>query len=143
MSKPPFLGNYPFISVFMNSPLTVRFFSEGPKYQSFSSLTPSYLLKVTKFLVKICQFEFLTMTEKIIFVYKLFLSLNISAFFFFLLFFCKIATPWKMLPPFSLFSATPLSKLRSCQAPPFWKFDRFNPPAERKGTNYDIMFTLI
>ena len=45
--------------------------------KSFSSLIPSYLLKVTKFLVKISQFEFLVMTERNIFVYKLFLPLNI------------------------------------------------------------------
>ena len=50
----------------------VEFFSEPPKYYSFSSLTPSYLLKITKFLVNIHQFEFLVMTEKNIFVYKLF-----------------------------------------------------------------------
>ena len=43
-------------------------------------LTPSHLLKVTKFLVKISQFIFLVMTEKNIFVYKLFLSLDISDF---------------------------------------------------------------
>ena len=35
----------------------------------------SYLI-VTKFLVKIPQFEFLVMTEQSILVYKLFLSLN-------------------------------------------------------------------
>ena len=46
----------------------------------FLSFTLSYLLKVTKFLVKISQFEFLVMTEKNIFAYKLFLSLNISDF---------------------------------------------------------------
>ena len=34
----------------------------------FSSLTTSYLLKVTKFLVKISQFELLVMAEKNIFV---------------------------------------------------------------------------
>ena len=45
-------------------PLKVRFFSEPPKY-CFPSLTPSYLLKVTKFLGKISQ---------------LFLSLNNSDF---------------------------------------------------------------
>ena len=33
---------------------------------------PSYLLKVTKFLGKISQFEFLAMTEKNIFAYNLF-----------------------------------------------------------------------
>ena len=40
-----------------------------------------YLLKVTKILGKISQFEFLVMTEKSIFAYKLFLSLKISDFF--------------------------------------------------------------
>ena len=38
------------------------------------------LLKVTKFLVKVSQFEFLVMAEKNIVVYKLFFSLNISDF---------------------------------------------------------------
>ena len=38
----------------------------------FSSLTPCYLLKVTKFLVKICQFELIVTIEKSIFVYQLF-----------------------------------------------------------------------
>ena len=46
----------------------------------FSSLIPSYLLKVTKFLGKISQCEFLVMTEKYIFAYNFFLSLNISDF---------------------------------------------------------------
>ena len=53
--------------------LKMGFFSETQKYLSISLLTPSYLLKVTKFLVKIYQFEFLVMTEKNIFVYKIFL----------------------------------------------------------------------
>ena len=57
--------------------------------KSFSSLIPSYLFIVTKFLNKISQFEFLVMTEKNIFDYKLFLSLNISDF----IFYVKIATP--------------------------------------------------
>ena len=61
-----------------NPLLKVGFFNEPPKYQSFSSLTQSYLLKVTKFLLEISQFEFLAMTEKIFFAYKLFLSLSIS-----------------------------------------------------------------
>ena len=48
----------------------------------FSSLTPyyPYLLKVIKFLVKISHFEILVMTDKSLFVYKLFLSLSISDF---------------------------------------------------------------
>ena len=41
---------------------------------------PSYLLKVTKFLIKTSEFELLVMTEKNTFAYKLFLSLNISYF---------------------------------------------------------------
>ena len=64
-------------------PLKVGFFSERPKYSSFLSLTPSYFSKITKFLVKISQFEFLVMIEKNIFVYKRFLSLNISDFSYF------------------------------------------------------------
>ena len=60
-------------------PLKVRFFSEPPKCYSFSSLTPSYFLKVTKLLIIISQFEFWVITEKNNFVYKLFLSLNISS----------------------------------------------------------------
>ena len=56
------------------------FFREPQKYESFSSLTPSYLLKLTKFLDEISQFEFSVMTEKNIFAYKLFLQLNILDF---------------------------------------------------------------
>ena len=85
-------------------------------------LTASYLLKETKLLVKISHCEFLVMTEKNIFVYKL-LLLNISDF---SLFFVKIATPLKKVT--SLFSSNPLSKLRSWEALNFWKFGRrFNP----------------
>ena len=73
----------------------------------------SYLLKKTKFLVKISHFEFLVMTEKNMFTNVL--SLNISDFSW--VFFVKIATPLKKVTP--SFPATPLSKLRSCQAPPF------------------------
>ena len=79
-SKPPFLRNSPSILVFRESSLKVGFFSEPQTYQSFSSLTPSYLLKVTKFLVEISQFEFVVMTEENIFGHKLFLLLNISDF---------------------------------------------------------------
>ena len=73
--------------------------SVNPKNISLSFLTPSYLLIVTKFLVKNVQFEFLVIIEKNIFVYKCFLSLNISDF---SLFFVKIATPLgKSHPPLS------------------------------------------
>ena len=60
------------------NPLKVGFFIEPPKYYIFSSLTPSYLLKVIKFLVKFSQFELLVMTEKNIFAYKVFLLINTS-----------------------------------------------------------------
>ena len=53
-------------------------------------MTPSCLLKVTKFLVKMPQFEFLVITEKNIFAYKHFLSLNIS---YFSLFLCENCNP--------------------------------------------------
>ena len=42
-------------------------FSVNTQTIKVSSLTPSYLLKVTKFFVKIPQSEFLVMTEKNIF----------------------------------------------------------------------------
>ena len=41
-----------------------RIFQCTPIILIFFSLTPSYLLKVTKFLVKILNFKFLVMTEK-------------------------------------------------------------------------------
>ena len=41
---------------------------------------PIQVLKVSKFFVKISKFKFLVMAEKNIFVYKHFLSLNISDF---------------------------------------------------------------
>ena len=78
--------------VFREPSLKEEFFSEPQKYQSFSSLTPSYLLKVTKFLVEIPHFEFLVMTEQYIFAHKLLLALNSSDFDLFL---CENCT----LPP--------------------------------------------
>ena len=77
-----FLGNSPLYWFFMKTPLKVRFFSKSPQNKILSSLTPSYILTVTKSLVKIFQFEFLVMTEKNIFAYiiNLFLSLSITDF---------------------------------------------------------------
>ena len=67
---------------------------------------PSYRLKVTKFLGKISQFEFLLMTKKNIFAFKLFLSLNIPDFNLFFM--------WKLQPPpeksHPLFPSNPPSK---------------------------------
>ena len=69
-APPPFLGNLNYILVFHNTPhLKIRFFQE-----------PSYLLKVTKFLVKISQFEFLVITEQNILVYKLFFLMKYCRF---------------------------------------------------------------
>ena len=57
-----------------------RIFQWTPKMLKVSILNPTYLLKVTKFPVKISQFEFLVMRKKNIFVYQLFLLLNIPDF---------------------------------------------------------------
>ena len=98
---PHFLGNWgDFLYwFFVNLAPKVGFFSEPQKYWSFSSLIPSYLLKVTKFVGKIPHLEFLVMTEKNIFAYKLFLSLNISDFNLF--FMWKLQPSWKKSPPLS------------------------------------------
>ena len=74
------------------------------------------------------------MTKKNIFVYKFFLLLNISDLSFY---FVKIETPLKKVTP--SFPATPVSKLRSCQAPLFENLVGGStpssplPPAERGG----------
>ena len=81
-------------------PLKFGFFSELQKYKNFSSLAPSYLLKVSKFLFKISQFQFLVMTEK--HSCLVFLSLNISD-----LIFCVCENCAPPPPPPSLKKATP------------------------------------
>ena len=63
-APPPSFSQSPLCIGFSRPPLKVRSFHEPQKYESFSSLIPSYLLKVTKFLGKISQFEFLVMTEE-------------------------------------------------------------------------------
>ena len=105
-------------------------FSVNPK-KIFSSLTPFYILKVTTFLVKIFPFELLVMKKKNIFVYQLFLSLNISDFS--SLFYVKLDHPhFKKVTP--LFPTNPPIKIKVLQSPPFWKFGRrFNPPPQQKG----------
>ena len=78
----------------------------------FSSLTQSYLLKVTKILVKNSQFELLVMAQEKLFCLLIFLSLTILDF---SLFFCvKIATslPLKKIP-----LSPPTSSKNSCQCP--------------------------
>ena len=136
----PFLGDFLLnIGFFMTLPPPKnRIFQWNPKIfpkvsknipKSFSSLTPSYLSKITKFLVKVSQSEFFVMAEKNIFVSKLFLSLNFQIF----IFYVKITTlPRKDHP---LFSTKPFLKIKVLSSPPFWKFGwRFNPsPGEREG----------
>ena len=118
-SSPLFKKSTPSIG-FSWPPITfvkVESFSEPQKYESFSSLIPSYLLIVTKFLVKISQFEFLVMTEKNIFAYKLFLSLNISD--------CNLFFMWKLQPPLKkvapLFPSNPPLKVEVLSSSPFLK----------------------
>ena len=98
-SHPPLKKRHP--RLFCQAPpLNMHYilvFREPPplKYQSFLSFTSFFLLKVTKFLVKISEFEFLVMTEKNIFAYKLFLLLHISDF---NLFLCENCNPLKSHP---------------------------------------------
>ena len=87
------------------------------KILKFSSLTPSYLLKVTKFLVKISQFEFLVMTDKNIFLYKLFWKLHwiFQISFFFLV---KLQPPLKKVTLF----LTPNQLIRKVDEKDFKRF---------------------
>ena len=70
----------------------------NPSKNQIFQWTPKSL-KVSKFLVKVSQFEFLVMIEKNIFVYQLFLSLNIPDF---SLFLRKNCNPPKKDHPFFL-----------------------------------------
>ena len=125
VQTPIFRQSPVYIGFSWNPPLKLRFFHEPQKHRIFSSLIPSYLLKVTKFLVKIPQFEFLVTTEQRILVYKLFLSLNISDFS--LSFVKKLQPPWKKSPPLS--QQPPSKNWGPVKPPPFWKSGRrFNPP---------------
>ena len=79
----------------------------------------SCLLKVTKFLSKISQFEFLVITEKNIFAYKLFLSLNISDFNLFIIWQLQPPSPEKSHP---LVPSNPPLKIEVLSSrPPFFK----------------------
>ena len=85
--------------------------------KGFSSFTLSYLLKVTKFLVKISQFEFLVMTEQE-FLFINFLSLNIPDFSLFLLKNCNHPLLKNVTPSFS---ATPSKNWGSVKSPPLFE----------------------
>ena len=80
-----------FVTPFLSKKSDPLVSSQSIKF--FSSLIPSFLLKVTKFLLKISQLEFLVMTEKNTFGYKLFFVIKYFRFEF--VFYVKIAT----LPP--------------------------------------------
>ena len=73
-----FLYNFPYIMVFCE-PFLKSDFSVNPITLKFF-IKPHLILNVTKFFVKISQFKFLVVTEKNIFVYKPYLSLNNSDF---------------------------------------------------------------
>ena len=86
------------LTLFRQSPPVYWFFVKPPSKTRIFPWTPtpnllkffiSYLLKVTKFLVKLSQFEFLEKIQRIL-VYRLFLSLNIPDF---SLFFVEILQP--------------------------------------------------
>ena len=92
---------------------------------------PSYVLKVTKFLGNVSQFEFLVMTEKNIFAYKLVCHQIFQILIYFL---CENYTPpWKMSPPLSQQPPIKVEVLSS----PTSLFKNLvgdsNPPAERGG----------
>ena len=142
VQAPVFRQSPPLYWFFVNLPLKLGFFSEPPKCYSFASLTPSYLLEVTKFLVKISQFEFLVMTEQNIFLYKLFFLIKYFRFQF--IFYVNIAPPLKKSPPF--FPATP-SKVEVLSSPPpflqFWLEVQPCPPAERGGGMQHTMNNIV
>ena len=108
----------------------------------FSSLIPSYLLKIIKSLGEILRFELLVMSEKNIFACKLFLLLNISDFNFLC---AKIASSsWKKSSPLSQQPSLKAEVLPS--PPPFWKFGwKFKPlpPVKQKGRGVHTMCKLF
>ena len=96
---------------------------------------PSFLLRITKFLIKLFQFELLVMTEKNIFTYKLY-------------FLCENCNPpWKRLPALS--EQLPSKRWGPVKATPFENLvgGSTSPPlppppiAERGGgTHYALSF---
>ena len=135
VQAPFFLGNPPSILVFCEPPSKSWIFQWTPKILKFFILNTIYLLKITKFLVKIPHFEFLAMTEKNIFVYKPFLTSNFQLLIYF---YVKIAThPLKKVT--ISFPAIHLYRLRSFQALTFgkfgWWFSAPLPPCRTRGVH--------
>ena len=80
----------------------------------FFILNTIFFLKVTEFLVKISQFKHLVITERNIFACKLFLSLNISDF----IFYVKIANlPCPLKKVTLLLPSNPLLKVEVLSSP--------------------------
>ena len=141
---PPSFSQSPLCIGFSRPPLKVRSFHEPQKYESFSSLIPSYLLKVTKLLGKTSQFEFVIMTEKNIFAYRIFLSLNISDFNLFFMRTMPSPPPWKKSSPLSqqspsrswIFVKLPFLKIW-LEAQPLSR------PCRKGGAHYDLVFDFF
>ena len=100
----------------------------APIILTFFIFDPSYLLKVTIFLVKICQFKFLVMADKHFGLY--FFVFKISDFsLFFMQQLRSIPPPAQKSHP--LFSSNLPLKIEILPGPIFWKFGRrLNPPSE-------------
>ena len=101
-----------------------------------------YCFFVTKFLGRISQFEFLVMTEKNIFAYKLLLSLNISNF---NLFFYENCSPPPLKKVTLFFPSNPPLKVEALSSPPFLKIwleaQPPRPPVERGGGAHYVAVT--
>ena len=108
----PFTDNPPSVVVLHEPPPKSWIFQWTFKILKF--FIPNSILSFKSNLVKI-QFEFLVMTEKNIFAYKLFLSLNISDFNLF--FMWKLQLPWKKSPPLS--QQPPSKSWGPVKTPPF------------------------
>ena len=113
LSKPPFQGNPPLILVFRDPPPKSQISHWTPKILKFLILNTIFFFKVTEFLVKISQFKYLVITERNIFACKLFLSLNISDF----IFYVKIANLPCPLKVTLLLPSNPLLKVEVLSSP--------------------------
>ena len=129
--RPPFFGNSFLYIGFSLTPSTPSskawIFQWTPKILKFFIV--NLIIKVTKFLVKISQFEFF-------FCHWIFQIL--------VYFLHKNCNP----PPFRKkitrsFSPTPLWKLRSCHASTFWKFGRRSNHPCRKGKVHTMVTMII
>ena len=134
LSKPPFQGNPPLILVFRDPPPKSQISHWTPKILKFFILNTIFFFKVTEFLVKISQFKYLVITERNIFACKLFLSLNISDF----IFYVKIANlPCPLKKVTLLLPSNPLLKVEVLSSPAIFENlvggSIAPPPRQQKG----------